>query len=128
MQSDMTLHRLTGEGGELLSAQLQRVAEQQQDIDFGADMMDFDPIEGDPQQPRPLLVLTPPKAVSRKRVLPKIKPDARIELSDAVWKRQRMDLSFMVVKRPPLPLVDENGMVVSNDVIAPVCLAEEGEG
>lgn len=74
----MTLHRLTGEGGELLSAQLQRVAEQQQDIDFGADMMDFDPIEGDPQQPRPLLVLTPPKAVSRKRVLPTIKPDARI--------------------------------------------------
>ena len=124
----MTLHRLTGEGGELLSAQLQRVAEQQQDIDFGADMMDFDPIEGDPQQPRPLLVLTPPKPVSRKRVLPTIKPDARIELSDAVWKRQRMDLSFMVVKRPPLPLVDENGMVVSNDVIAPVCLAEEGEG
>ena len=114
----MTLHRLTGEGGELLSAQLQRVAEQQQDIDFGADMMDFDPIEGDPQQPRPLLVLTPPT----------IKPDARIELSDAVWKRQRMDLSFMVVKRPPLPLVDENGMVVSNEVIAPVCLAEEGEG
>lgn len=111
----------------LLSAQLQRVAEQQQDIDFGGDLMDFEPIDGEEQPLRPLLVLTPPKTVPRKRALPTIKPDTRIELSDAVWKRQRVDLSFMVAKRPPLPLLDATGMIVSNEVIAPVCSMEEGE-
>lgn len=118
----MTLHRLTDEGSALLNTQLQQLAEAQQDVDFGGDLMDFDPIGPASEQPQAFLVLTPPKISLRKRSLPVIKPDARIELSDEVWKKQRMDLSYMVVKRPPLPVFDSFGVTLSNDAILPVCL------
>lgn len=63
------------------------------------DLAPFDPAE-------PIAILTPPKYEPRKRSLPTIKPDSTIEVSDGVWKRQHLDLSFMIQKRPPLPLLE----------------------
>lgn len=63
------------------------------------DLAPFDPTE-------PIAILTPPKYEPRKRSLPVIKPDSTIEVSESQWKRQHLDLSFMVQKRPPLPLID----------------------
>lgn len=82
-----------------MSRKLDRVSEKQ-DIDFG---MEMEPLL---ETTAPIITLTPPKLPQRKRSYPMIRPDTRIELSDEVWKRQRRDPSFMVVKRPPLPLID----------------------
>ena len=57
-------------------------------------------------QPNALIVLTPPKYEIHKRTIHTITPDSSIELNDHQWKRQRLDVSYMVEKRPPLPLYD----------------------
>lgn len=59
-----------------------------------------------PDQPNALIVLTPPKYEIHKRMIHTITPDSSIELNDHQWKRQRLDVSYLVEKRPPLPLYD----------------------
>lgn len=57
-------------------------------------------------QPNIPLVLTPPKYEIHKRIIHTITPDSSIELNEHQWKRQRLDVSYMIEKRPPLPLYD----------------------
>lgn len=64
---------------------------------------------GPTDQPEPILILTPPKYEVRKRSIRVIKPDASIELSEQQWKRQRLDVSYLVEKRPPLPMLESQG-------------------
>ena len=57
-------------------------------------------------QPNIPLVLTPLKYEIHKRIIHTITPDSSIELNEHQWKRQRLDVSYMIEKRPPLPLYD----------------------
>lgn len=76
-------------------------------------MVDLEDLDRPSDQP--LLVLTPPKLITRKRNTILLKPDLSIELSDMQWKRQRLDVTAMVVKRPALPLLEVESST-------PVCL------
>ena len=92
----------------ILCSRLQSLAAQQAnaplDIDFGENDVNGSPL-------LPPTVLTPPKISTHKRSFPTVRPDTQIELSDALWKRQRMELTLSVVKRPPLPIIEmENQM------------------